>query len=225
MSFLNMLGSSFTAAPNEKKTRAVQRNPISADLRIFKNGSVYPSASLVSRFNLEYPNKGDDTWGSANGFDIIDSRQLINTKDNAVPFLMIAPVNKKASKVDLFNTCTFEEDGTPTNKVTEQGSASFGKDLLVMLKEVYGITPEENGYVDMNLVKMTEVSETLAKVTNGIYYVPKTVTRGPLKGTVQYTRRENLDIYVLAPAVFGQDAAEIEETTDVIVETKETVNA
>jgi len=213
MSFLKML-EGFEATPNEKKesTRAkIQRNPITADLRVFKTGAVYPSADCVTSFNLQYHMKESEVKG--NGFDVIDSRELQNTKGAATPFLMIAPVSKDAGRVDLFNQTMFNEDGTPIANVMDQGSTSFGEEMLRMLKEVYGITFEgEDNFVDLTFEKVDVISTQLQNATNGIYYVPKRVTRGPLKGTMQYTRRENLDIYVLVPANLVNDNATITKT-------------
>lgn len=226
MSFLSMLGN-FKAAPNETKTRTgggkrKEWNPTTADLRIFKDGSVFPSEALVADFNLEYQATGSDIKGL--GFDVIDSRQFPNTREFTPAFIMIAPVDKKAGKVDLFNACTYGKDGKPLVSVMDQGSNSFGKTLLIMLKEVYGIeldgkTPGSD-FIDLNIEAVASVREQLAKATGGIYNVPKTVSRGEGKGLGTYVRRENLDIYVLVPAEYSTTASTIADTESKVATTQ-----
>lgn len=197
-----MLGNSFSATPNQKPQRrtGTSKNPVAADLRIFKNGSVFPSATLTADHQLEYRNRDAENQG--NGFDIIDSRQFPNTQGTPVPFVMIAPVSKKAGKVDLFNACTYNKDNTPNASVLTQGASSFGGELWNMLIDVYHLNAEtytKQGYIDVNLEEVASISEGLKKATNDIYYLPKQITRGEQAGQVRMVRRENLSIYVLSP--------------------------
>lgn len=231
MSFLTMLGNSFTATPNSKPQHRTARpkNPVAADLRIFKNGSVFPSETLTREFSLEYQNKTSENQG--NGFDVIDSRLFSNTLKTPVPFIMIAPVAKKAGKVDLFNACTYNEDGTPNASVLTQGASSFGAELWAMLIDVYHLDNTKyttQGYIDVNLEDVVAISDSLQKATNGIYYVPKTINRGDNAGQVRTVRRENLSIYVLSPVGIDETAttgnADVTETgTTTTKEQTETV--
>src|SRR6187551_1206779 len=138
-------------------------NPTSLAIRLWKDGSVFPSQALVDQFDLEYkiatitkvalPLKEGQTEedqkfkneyyyvsGPGNGFDVIDSRRWPSYKADG-DTLFISPVQKDQAKVDLFSSVGYnEEDGTPKNSVMEQGANSFGKStLLDAVKEIYGI--------------------------------------------------------------------------------------
>src|SRR5256885_1016617 len=77
-----------------RTTVAKNRNPETADIRIYKDGSVYPSAALVTEFDLPYRNK-DVAGGQA--FDVFKSSDYPNTEkwpeDERV--LFIAAVDRK----------------------------------------------------------------------------------------------------------------------------------
>lgn len=140
-----------------------ETNPEGLAIRLFRDGSVYPSADLVALLNLEYPQATvsgktalplkdgetetdtkyrtvfevkDDT---SMGLDIIDSALYPSFK---IPkrVLLANVALKSQPKVDLFARVDYEEDGTPKSSVMEQGSKTFGFDSLIpMLEEVYGI--------------------------------------------------------------------------------------
>lgn len=206
MGFLDQLKSGLSISATPEKAPVIrptkERNPVVSSLRVWSNGAIYPSASTVKAFNLSYVNRDDAKVG--NGFDVIDSRAFFNTKDSQVPFLMIAPVSKDLPKVDFFDSCRYNEFGTPISTVMEQGSTVFGsKVLLSLLREVYNIAPETGGYIDLDIVTDASLQSSLAQATNGIYLIPKTKGRGEDKGVPSYTRRENLSIYVLVPHVLN----------------------
>ncbi len=201
-----------------RTTVAKNRNPENADIRIYKDGSVYPSAALVAEFDLTYRGK-EETGGQA--FDVFKSSDFPNTQswpeENRVIF--IAALDRSEPKTDLFSGGKFNEDGTPTSDVLTQGSNSFGKGLLEDIKAVYGEEPGEDGYID--LVILRDFPFTNA---DNIYYVPKVVSRGEKKGESTIVRRENLTLYPLAPAsVLNQPeevAVPVEETPEKVAKTK-----
>ena len=202
--FLGNLNVAPNAAPKKAAPKKKERNPVLAALRVFKNGSVYPSAALVQQFGLEYTEDG-----GGNGFDVIDSRKLQNTAGNPQAFLMIAPVSREKAKIDLFSKAGKTAEGEIVS-VMDQGAKTFGVRLLEMVKEVYGIEPTETqDFIDLTIVKSEELQTLLQTATNGIYFVPKVVAAGPRKGEPDYERRENLDIYVLAPVTPATTAADI----------------
>jgi hypothetical protein len=121
-------------------------------IRLWKDGSVFPSQELVDFFQLEYSNAlteeqlAEIKEGLAekpfrgNGFDVIDSRDFpaFNLGDQRV--LIIAPAEKDLPKVDLFSSVGYNEDGTPKVTVMDQGAVTFGKDFLIpRIEEIYGI--------------------------------------------------------------------------------------
>lgn len=213
MGVLAFLKNGVSIAPNQVTTKTISRkrdiNPAAADLRIFANGSVYPSATLVKRFNLEYGTVG---LTGGNGFDVFASKEFFNTMQIETPFIMIAPVEKHTGKVDLFGTTRFNEDGTPISSVMSQGSNNTW--LLDLLKTTYNIVPGEQGYIDLTLVKEEELSHGLAAMTNGIYNIPKQMVRGSKKGAATYVRREDIDVYVLYPTTMLVQQADTANITE-----------
>lgn len=194
-----------------KKTAARtarQYQPLTADLRIWNTGAIFPSAELISKFNLEYVAK--DATEKGNGIDIIDSRQMpaINSE---TPFIGLSFTPKDAGKVDIFSQVSYAEDGSPKTSVAEQGAVSFGKEVLLpLLKEVYEVEPNEEGFID--LVVVTDPS---FESPNGIYQFPKIVSRGERKGEITYTRRENQTVYAVVPSSFmegGEEPVEAENS-------------
>lgn len=172
---------------------AVNRNPETADIRIYRNGSVYPSAKLVNTCNLQYAPK--DSTDKGNGFDVFSSKDFLNTKHLAEVFLFIAMVPRSEGKIDLFASCTFEEDGTPKSDVLSQGANTAGVEILEKIKEVYGIEMlEGESFMDLKIV-----SDSPFTTEDSIYFIPKTVSRGAKKGDVTLVRREDLTLYALVP--------------------------
>jgi hypothetical protein len=170
---------------------AKQWQPLTADLRIWSSGAVFPSADLIAEFSLEYTNKNTPEV-VANGIDIIDIAEMaaISTPQR---FIAMSVTAKSESRIDLFGITRYAEDGTPTASVAEQGSATFGKEyLLPLLKEVYGVEPNEEGFIDLNIVRSMPFTSA-----NGIFRFPKLVSRGAQKGEVSYVRRENQTVYAL----------------------------
>lgn len=253
-SFLNFLKTSTveeaktsqrTGGPGNRK----QRNPAPAivAIRVWKDGSIFPSQAAVDKFDLEYRpatitkeplklkdgeteadqkfrNKYDFPKGTGNGFDIIDSRLWAQFKSEGA-MLFIIPVLKSLSKVDLFNTVAYEEDGSPKSSVMEQGTATYGKDVLIpAIEEIYGIKfnrsavpGSEDGlvpsieaitdgvdFVDLAIFEsLGEGADAVNIVENfskPIIHVPKRITRGKDKGQADYERRENVKVHGLAPA-------------------------
>jgi hypothetical protein len=184
---------------NQKK----ERIPSGSRIRVFRDGSVYPSQKLVDKFDLEYGPKDCD--GCGNGFDVIDSDKFSEFK---VPkrLLWVSPVsrNVKAGKVDLFAAVSYNTDNSPKSSVLNQGANTYGKaELLPMLKEVYGLelTKDSNpDYIDLELVTNPATGEPW-QLTNGkqVTYVPKKMTRGDKKGEPDAVRREKPEFYVLYP--------------------------
>ncbi len=137
-----------------------ERNPEGLAIRIFRDGSVYPSTALISTFNLEYKNAVKETkdvkqedgsmkavsaWkvegDAGNGFDVIDTKHYPSFQLPAGQrILLISPVVRTEGKVDLFGSTTYNDDGTPKSSVIDQGSTTFGTDNLIpMLEAVYGV--------------------------------------------------------------------------------------
>lgn len=187
---------------------AKNRNPENADIRIYKDGSVYPSAALVAEFDLAYRRK-EETGGQA--FDVFKSADFPNTQSwtEEERVLFIAALDRNEAKTDLFSGSKFDEAGLPTADVFTQGSNTFGKGLLENIKEVYGEEPGEVGYIDLVILRDYPFTNP-----DGIYYIPKVVSRGDKKGESTIVRRENLTLYPLAPASVLSEPAGEEPSTE-----------
>jgi hypothetical protein len=174
-----------------------ERNPVDADLRLFKDGSIYPSSALVTEFNLEYTNKDVEVAG--NGFDVFSSNDFkqLGALPKAVAFL--ATVVKSAPKVDLFGRCTWDAEGKPNSLVGDQGSPTFGKNsLLPMLEEVYNFSFDNNpdlAFIDLNIVR-----EYKLKTPSGVALIPKKISKGETAGQLTTERRENQEYMPLVIA-------------------------
>jgi len=190
-----------------KKTSSrttASKNPTNgADLRIYKNGKIYPSADFVAKNNLEYKEKvsidGNAEMIEGNGLDIFSSLNwgmIQGTLPKEACF--VAVVAKTESKVDLFADTKYDDEGKPKASVMNQGGGSFGKTTLIpMLTEVYGVDFEENDFIDLKV--MTDI--VMSCDTNR-YAIPKTVSRGKNKGQSTYEVRTNI---VINPLILLED--------------------
>jgi hypothetical protein len=198
--------------PIARTKSSTARTPENADIRVFRNGAVYPSAKLVSQCNLQYV--GKDVKEKGNGFDVFSSKDFINTQNQTPTFIFIALVAKNAGKVDLFSSTTYEEDGAPKSDVLTQGAVTFGKELLETIKSTYGVELKEGeSFMDLKIV-----SDTPFTTNDNIYWVPKVVSRGDKKGEVTLERRENLTLYALAPVSLleEEEAQPIEDKAEAV---------
>lgn len=180
-----------------RTTVAKDRNPVLADIRIFKNGAAYPSAALVTEFGLNFTAK--DAADKGNAFDIFKSADYPNTQawpeENRVLFIASVPRTVKFGKTDLFSSTGYDETGAPSSDVLTQGAVTFGAKLLEYVKEVYNEEPtEETPYVDLVIVR-----DSPFNTNDGIYYVPKVISRGEEKGKNEVIRREGLTLLPLVP--------------------------
>lgn len=210
--------------------------PAGLTIRVWKDGSVFPSQELVDKFDLAYRNKATDAELAAlkeagklpvvgHGFDIVDSSDFAGTFATPTRLLVISPARKDAGKVDIFDSVSFKEDGTPIASVMDQGSTTFGKKFLIpKIEEIYEVifaksataktgesgalepTPAVEGvdYVDLVLIGQEgEISSSPQPWTlpdgKVIAYFPKIMTKGDNKGQMTVARRENPKMYVLYP--------------------------
>ena len=240
LEFLNNIGATEIAAKATKSVEKKQRNPEASfmGIRVWKDGSIYPSAALVTKYNLEFTKatvtqedvtkngviQTDDAGqplkrkvlsypnDTSNGIDIMNSADWTQKQNwGTNPDLILAAISpKKAGKVDLFASCTTEEDGSPKLSVLEQGAATFGKEsLLPLIYSVYKTTPNEEGFIDLELVEAYPLHQV---VSNKIFMFPKRIVRGEDKGKLEYVRRENVELFPFVPV--SVNAEQTETTTN-----------
>ena len=152
-----------------------------------------------------------------NGFDVIDTREWGQWKMPEHNMLFIGASSKDAPKIDLFGSTVYDDKGTPSNTVMEQGAATYGKAVLLnTIKELYGIElTDDKEYVDMMVVAELDGVNINAQFSKPITLAPKKVSRGKDIGQMDYVRRENMTLYGFIPAeqaglIAGTDAVEEE---------------
>lgn len=223
-------------------------------IRVWADGSVFPSDAAKVKFDLEYrkavitvkditpalkegepaPEKKTKNEyafpdGTGNGFDLLDSRVWNQYKgEGAMLFVMAVP--KDQPKVDLFGNVNYDEKGDPKVTVMEQGSLTFGQNVLrEAIEEVYKlkfhvaerkkddvvIQEEVPGvdFVDMVIVEELGGFSIVDNFSKPIIFAPKRVVRGEQKGQPDYVRRENLKVFGFIPLAMYQ---EIEKPVDAI---------
>ena len=183
-------------------TSSIVKQPTDADLRVFKNGRVYPSAAFLEANGFEYKAKietVDPVTGNVkvtvigNGLDIFSSTNwtMVKGLEEEVIFCAIIP-RQGNPKIDLWGSCQYKE-GLPVGTLLDQGASTFGKTSLVdMLASAYGVDWSTAKHVDLKVeLDIPMVSES------GVYHLPKLVARGEKKGKATYVRRELINIFPL----------------------------
>ncbi len=198
MSLLKFLKSSTVeeVSPSTRKGGGARKqwNPAPGiiAIRVWKDGSIYPSQAAVDKFNLEYPvatiskepiklkegeTAADQKYrnvysfpnGAGNGFDFIDSREWNQMKSDG-SMLLLMPVPKDLPKVDLFNTVAYEEDGTAKISVMEQGAATFGSQVMLdAIAEVYGVRFNQNEVKEGDKVVIPAITDGVDWIDMAIF--------------------------------------------------------
>ena len=164
------------SAPKVASTKAtIIKLPENADIRVFHNGKIYPSADFAKKADLEFKPKETLVPGSkaevvGNGMDIFSSiGWKMLPQELATPVLFAYIIPKSFAKVDLWANTKYEDD-KPTSSVFTQGSNVFSRSkLLKMLEDTYSIDWNKVEYVD--LVLKTDI---VIPSVSGMYDIPKT---------------------------------------------------
>lgn len=183
-SFLKNLTLVDTGRLKQPKTK----NPTGLTVRVFADGSIYPSQALTDKFNLEYTHATNPNQG--NGLDIVDTAEW-NIFAGQPRIIMFGITDKSNPKVDLFASCRHNDDGTPKSSVMTQGSVNTY--LLDLVKECGWLT-ENQKYVDLKVME-----EHPFKTADGLAFIPKTIVKGAKAGDKTYSRRENATFYPVEP--------------------------
>jgi hypothetical protein len=138
----------------------------------------------------------------ANGLDVFTLHawtQIPEADRTSSPnLLLVAVTPKSAPKVELFANVKYLEDGKPASSVLTQGASTYGKAVLLpLVKELYNAEPNEEGYIDLEVASSFDQS---SKVPNGVFILPKNVSRGQEKGKASYEMRSCSGIFPLVPA-------------------------
>lgn len=181
----------------ETATKTVSSNAPAEDklvLRVYANGKVKPSTALVEAFKLEYGVDGDC------GMDFFSSNDWSTYPRNEKPVIFTAFIPRTEKKISLFGS--YREVGGE-KKVSIFSQNVKAPELWEMVKDTYKIN--EALYVD--LVVGTDFGVT---TENGIYNIPKKVSKGEKKGQATYVRRENIVLYPLIPVALTE-SKEVEQ--------------
>jgi len=193
LGFLNSSKIEEVVAPARKGGVRKEWNPAPSivAVRLWKNGSIFPSQAAVDKFDLAYKNatvkkepiklkegevadpekpKFKNTYsfpdGSGYGFDLLDSRSWNEVKAGEGAMLFVAAVPKSEGKVDLFNTVAYDDAGVPKVTVMEQGALTFGQQVLLPAVEaVYGVN------FNRDEVKDEAGRVAAAAITDGVDFV------------------------------------------------------
>lgn len=212
------------------RSKQWQPNPGIIAIRLFRDGSVFPSAAAIEKFDLEYkdatitkeklPLKDGQTEanqkyknvykypdGSGNGFDVIDSRSWEQFKTSAEGgMLFIVPTAKTQGKVDLFGTCNYDDStGKPKVSVAEQGAATFGKDVLLKaVSELYGTVWAVDAKPAVEAAE-GKPAKPAVEAVEGVDYVDLAIfeTLGSLNITEKYSKPI---LFIPKRIVRGEDA-------------------
>lgn len=224
--------------PKVSAAKNLNPEPTSYRIRIHKDGSIYPSQQLTTSLSLEYRKavvevttkqnaKGENIKSikaipqeGGMALDIIDSSKWSQYPEGNPHILLVGVTPRRTGtqatpKVEVFAAVNYNEDGTPKNSVMDQGSTTYGKEtLLPLLKEVYGIEPNEEGFIDLDIAMDYKV-----QTKNNIYLLPKKVLSGTDAGKDDYEKRENICVYPLVPSevvVTPEEAPQANEENDLV---------
>lgn len=203
-SFLDNLELSEVNSAPGRVAKKAPLNPENADLRLFKDGSLYPSTKLVAEFNLEY--LAEDAEGVENGFDLIDSKIWGMLPEGTPRFLAIATVSKHEARKPMLFGKARKKDGKPVQSVLEQGSTASGNQLAEYAEEVLNVTfGDDQEYMDFNILREHKIASA-----NGVYNFPYVQKKGEAAGTIKSVRRENCEIFPLVVAILETEEVPME---------------
>ncbi len=199
--------------------RVIKEPALGAQLRVFKNGRVYPAMDFALSFGLEHQAKEqivDPITGEVTvkvlgaGMDVFSSKNwtMVEGLAKEVIFCAITP-RQGNGKIDLFGSTQYNEDGKPKKLLYEIGKSTFGHEQLVpMLENAYGVNFEETPFVDL----LVHTDHPMIS-PNDVYVLPKVTSRGENKGKASFARRENINVFPLS-------VAPVAEVTDPIADDK-----
>lgn len=191
------------------------------DLRVFENGSVYPTQEIVNKLNLEYkpayasPSNDHDVSYRGFGFDIIDPADCISLKtavEAGMPtgFIILGHTPRVDGKVDIFRSTRYDEQENPKSTVLDQGAPS---DLAELIFAKYGDNAfgnQENkvGYVDVKIL----TDNVIPNPSTGVIIVNKFTNKKDRDEPVKtYVNRKNTTMFPLDVKVY----AEVQESDEV----------
>ena len=199
---------------------SVKKIPVDgADFRIYKNGLIFTHPTTAIKYSLEYGNKNlivqdDNTVKKTihgNGLDIFSSENwsMVPTEETIL-FIAIVP-REGNSKIDVYGTTSYNEDGSSKRSIDANFISTFGKDVLVdMLSDIYAVDWSIVEFIDLNIV-----TEYPIESPNDLYSIPKIVSRGKKKGQPTLVIRKDIKIYPLV--IFEQPDGQV-DLEDAIVE-------
>lgn len=203
LSFLNDVTLDVVSTLAKPRKEPVVKTPEdTVDIRVFANGTIYPSKAFALAYDLEYKDRKVLPDGSfeieGNGLDIFTSDDwgmVAGKLPEGTKIIFLSAVSKTFAKVDVWGATNYNEDNTPKASVFTQGAKTYGERTLVpMLSAMYGIDWTTTEHVDLKL------SQEMLSSENGVYNIPKIISTGKNKGKASYVRREHIIIKPLIVA-------------------------
>lgn len=217
------------SSPRVKNKKDLNPPADSLRIRLWKDGSVYPSKALVDTFHLEYAKatvtvinvhnedgtpKLDENGKQVtkrtkvpvegvveNGLDVfkLSDWKQVTGPESNHPLLLVGVSPKSAPKVELFASSKYNDDGNPQMSVMEQGAKTYGKEVLIPLVE------EVYGVTigDSGYIDL-EINTGFnlkSKAPNGLFILPKVFSRGVNAGKSDSVIRENIDVFPMTPVI------------------------
>jgi len=187
---LSMLSNVTLVVPEKKLTpNKVGKNPTDNDIRVYANGSVFPSEDFAKKFMLRFAIEEDEVPG--NGMDVFSSKDWpMITLQKDILFGAIVPKNDP--KVDLFAKVG-KIDGKPAKTVLEVANNTFGKTtMLRLLADTYGVDWSKTKYVELSLSLDHKMESP-----SGEFWIPKVISRGARKGEQEIVIRKQAHVFPL----------------------------
>ena len=231
LSFLKTVVVKEVEAKGKVSRVSLEKYPVEgADFRVYKNGRIFPSLAAAAEFKLDFgPKLGQEEEGAkavtvGNGLDIFSSENWqMMAIEETVLFVAVVP-RYKNSKIDVYGSTSYEEDGAPKRSIDANSVSAFGSDTLIgLLEEVYDVDFEANDYVDLVLNADYQI-----KSPGEVYSIPKIVSRGDNKGQPVFVTRVGIAIFPLTVFETPEEATaqvDLEEAIEEVTSPKDTVGA
>ena len=232
-------------APVKRQGGAKEWNPAPHffGIRVWKDGSVFPSEALVNQLNLEYPDATIEVkvkeyevpagateeeqaallkknqqrvytyLAESFGLDIIDTDKWSQYPKGAPRGICVAVTPWTEPKVDLFGECRYNQE-TGKPMTSVMDQGATTFGANVLLPLLKEVyNLELNDEREFVDLQISTEVELVSLTKAPFVLLPKVITRGEDRGKPDYIRRENVVVYPMLPVLATVAAAEAENDT------------